>query len=110
MTMNLKLNVTTGGVAPGTYKGTFQGFAQIQNDYGDGLEWCFALANGQQLKRITRDVPTLKNSCGKMIAGITGQGLATGEVDLAQFVGKPYTLIVAPTANGGSRIETVVPA
>jgi hypothetical protein len=50
----------------------------------------------------------MKNAAGKMLAGLMGKPLTAGEeVDLSQFVGKTYLVIVADTDGGGTRVETV---
>lgn len=110
------LKVSTGGVPAGTYIGPFLGVEDVEADaqrgYGPGLKWLFQIAKGelagQQATRITTAIPTQKNACGRMLNGLLGRALQPGEaVDVQQFVGKTYLLIVAAGENGGTRVETV---
>lgn len=108
----MKLTVSNGGVAPGSYYADFVGVKEVTNDYGAGLQWEWRVAaTGQAITRITQDKPTPKNACGRILAGLTGSALAIGgEIDLDRFIGKRYIVIVAQTKeNGSSRVESVSP-
>jgi hypothetical protein len=76
------------------------------------VRWRFEIASGPhqggKASRITTPAPSLKNACGKMLAGLTGKPLTPDEqVDLAPFVGRNFLIVVAAAEGGGSRIETV---
>jgi hypothetical protein len=106
------LKVSAGGVPVGSYVAPFKGVETTTNEYGDGLRWWFEIPAGPhagcKVGRITANRPTLKNSCGKMLAGITGKQLATDlEVDLTAYIGKMYLLIVAEGKNGGTYVDAV---
>jgi hypothetical protein len=114
--MSMKLKVSAGGVPAGAYSAKFLGFEAVPNDptkgYGAGIRWQFEVVAGQhtgsKAGRITNATPTAKNACGKMLSGLTGKALKPGEeVDLGQFVGKVYLIVVQDSDGGGSRVETV---
>ena len=61
--------------------------------------------------RITGPKPTNKNACGKIINALIGKPLGNGEdVEIGDYVGKAYMIIVAAAESGGSRVETVANA
>jgi hypothetical protein len=112
------LTVGSGGVPVGSYTAEFVGFEnQPENKekgYGAGLRWKFVIESGPQAgqvaSRITQPLPTTKNSCGKILAGLLGRALRDGEqVDPDAFVGKRYMIVVAAGQNGGTRVEAIVP-
>ncbi len=80
--MGMLLKVSAGGVAAGSYLAKFNGIEPTVNDYGDGLRWQFEVLAGDQkgmiASRTTANKPTLKNSAGKILAGLVG-GLTLGE-------------------------------
>ena len=52
-------------------------------------------------------IPSLKNACGKMLQGIAGKNLASGdEIDVATFVGHNFLIVVQATESGATRVET----
>jgi hypothetical protein len=114
--MSMKLKVSAGGVPAGAYSAKFLGVEVVPEDptkgYGAGIRWQFEVVGGQhtgsKAGRITTATPTAKNACGKMLSGMTGQALKSGEeVDLGQFVGKAFFVVVQDTNGGGTRVETV---
>lgn len=112
--MSLILTVSAGGVPAGSYMAKFLGVEETNNDYGAGLKWLFEVVSGPQksakTSRITSPVPSLKNGCGKMLGGITGKPLTSGEnVNLDPFIGKTYLIMVITAESGGTRIESVSP-
>jgi hypothetical protein len=113
------LTVTSGGVPIGNYVARFSGVeAQPENKekgYGAGLRWKFTIESGPQAgqvaSRVTGPVPSPKNSCGKMLAGLLGRAIQEKEqIDPDQFVGKRYMIVVAASQGGATRVEAVVPA
>lgn len=109
------LRVSSGGVPAGSYMAKFLGVEETHNDeYGAGIRWLFEVISGPHKggrpPRITSDRPTLKNGCGRMLAGITGRPLVPDEdIDLDLYIGKTYLVVVVNTESGGTRIESVSP-
>lgn len=101
----MKMKVSSGGMPIGSHKAKFSGVEEINNDYGEGLEWHFG-----DFKTITQRTPTLRNRCGKMLGGLTGKALTNNqEIDPQEFIGKDYLVIIAPNEQGQGRIDTIVP-
>jgi hypothetical protein len=110
--MGLILKVSAGGVPAGSYLAKFTGIEATNNDYGDGLRWQFEVLNGEnkglQTSRTTSNKPTLKNSAGKLLAGLAGGALTPGmEIDPIKFVSQTYLIVVANTESGSTRVESV---
>jgi len=112
------LTVSAGGVPIGSYTATFSGFeAQPENKekgYGAGLKWKWTIDAGPQAgqvaTRITGPMPTPKNACGKVLAGLVGRALAEGEsIDPETLKGRKYMIVVAAGQGGGTRVEAAVP-
>lgn len=113
------LTVSSGGIPVGNYTATFAGIESSpenkERGYPAGLKWKFAVVGGphagQMTSRITSSSPTPKNSAGKMLCGLLGRALKDNEqVELDQFIGKPYMVVVATSPQGsGTRVEAVVP-
>jgi hypothetical protein len=102
----MKLKVTGGSVPAGAYTAKFVGIESIPADptrgYGEGIRWQFEVPTGPQkgarASRITTASPSLKNACGKMLQGVSGKPLASGdEIDLEAFVGSNF-LDFSPSA------------
>jgi hypothetical protein len=111
----MKLKVTSGSVPAGAYTAKFLGIESIPDDpargFGEGLRWQFEVLTGPhkgaRTSRITTATPSLKNACGKMLQGVTGKSLASGdEIDLEAFVGRNYLVVVQATESGATRVET----
>ena len=114
--MSLQFEIGSGGscVAPGNYRAKFVGVEPTEHEeFGAGLKWIWKVSTGDKAgevaSRITTPSPTLKNACGRMISGITGQSLTAGsKVNLDEFVGKEFLLQVGSTPSGSSRVESVI--
>ena len=113
------LTVSSGGVPVDNYTATFAGVeaqpANPEKGYAPGLRWKFTVEQGpfqgQTASRVTGASPSPKNGCGKILAGLLGRALKEGErIDITQYVGKRYLIVVAPAQGGGTRVEAVVPA
>jgi hypothetical protein len=105
------LTVVSGSVPPGSYMATFTGYKAVTNKLGPALEWTWQLLSGVHAKATARRLTDTKvspqNATGKIISGLLGRALSVGETpDLAPCVGKMYLIVVAATANGGSRVES----
>lgn len=103
-----------GSVPPGIYKATFVGVEPtLHADYGDGLRFDWKISSGEHagkiVSRTCKPQPTATNVTGKLIAGLRGEQLRSGEkLSLANCVGREYTLVVGTGANGtSSRVESV---
>lgn len=116
--MNMEFEIGSGGgPAPGIYHAEFLRIEETEHvEFGRGLKHVFQVvdgpATGELCSRITSASPTVKNSCGRMIQGITGEALSPGQkVNLAQYVGRRYLLQVESAPGGsGTRIATCMPA
>lgn len=112
----MELKVISTGPPPGTYSATFAGVEACQHDdYGPGLRWQFAVSSGdaagQIASRTTGVSPSRENACGRLVSGLLGRDLRVGEqVDPITLIGRSYIIVVSPAKNGGTRVETVVPA
>ena len=111
--MAFTLTVTSGeGVPAGSYLATFAGIEPVNNEFGDGLRWQFTVVAGPQkgckASRTTQPKPSPKNGCGKVLTGLLGRQLNPGEsLDVEQFVGQTYLIVVAQTESGSTRVESV---
>jgi hypothetical protein len=115
----MQLKMEAGGVPAGTYTGTFVGVVEQPADqarsFGPGLKWTWKIDGpahvGRTASRITGAYPSPKNACGAILTALAGRPVAEGEaVDPAGFVGRRYTVLVAPGKMGNAtRVETVVP-
>ncbi len=108
----MKLIVRSGGVPGGSYIGKFLGVEPTETKLGKALRWTWEVASGPhagaKASRITPTEPTPKNACGRILSGITGKSLVTGEeVDPQSFLGRSYLLVVIDCDGGGTRVETV---
>lgn len=108
----MKLTLSSGSTPPGSYLAKFVGIEQSEaNEYGTGFRWQFEIASGPlagtKIGRTTGDKPTLKNACGKMLTGISGRNAVGETIDLAQYVGKVYLIIVAQRPEGGTSLDSV---
>lgn len=116
--MSLQFQIEAGGstVPAGAFRAKFVDVEETEHEeYGAGLRFVFEVIggdhNGEVATRITSDRPTPKNAAGRMIAGLTGQGLTPGQaVDLASHVGEEYLIQVEETKNGSTRIGAVIRA
>jgi hypothetical protein len=103
------------GVPPGRYTALFESVKEtVHDDFGAGLAWHFVILggqfDGQAVQRTTPREPTPKNGCGKMLKAIAGSLPSAGvEVDLAQFFGTKYSIVVEEATNGGTRVGAVIP-
>jgi hypothetical protein len=65
-----------------------------------GIEWQFEITDGPQagqiVGRITSAVPTTKNACGTLLAGLVGRLVQPDEeVDPDQYRGRTYQIVIA---------------
>lgn len=102
-------------VPQGQYIGIFKDVQKTNHDqWGEGVMFVFEIASGehkgQTVTRIGKPKASTRNATGKMIAGITGQAPRGGErVDLRQYAGKPYNILMEATDGGKTRIAQVWP-
>lgn len=116
--MTITLKVSAGGPPPGAYVARFCGIeTTTHNEYGAGLKWTWEVVNGvqagQKATRVSSPHPTLKNACGKMIAGLLGRALAIGEdtgAEIEKLIGNNYMILVESTESGATRVGSVLPA
>ncbi len=109
------MKLRLGGLLPGTYTCKFKSVEETTHpEYGDGLKWVFEVASGPQkgqfAMKTTSTTPTPRNACGKLLNGLAGRPVSLGEeLDVNDFVGKPYTVVVETTQTGSTAIAAVVP-
>lgn len=108
----MKLTLGSGSVPPNSYLAKFVGVEQVEaNQYGPGLRWVFEIVAGPQsgikVSRMTGAAPTLKNGCGKMLMAVSGKSTVGETVDLTQFVGKVYLIIIVVRPEGGTSLDSV---
>ena len=108
----MKLTLSSGSTPPGSYLAKFLGTEQAEaNEFGAGIRWQFEITSGPlagtKIGRTTGDKPTLKNACGRMLIGISGKNTVGEPIDLAQYVGKVYLIIVVQRPEGGTYLDSV---
>jgi hypothetical protein len=108
----MKLTLSTGGVPAGSYVAKFVGVEETApNQYGPGIRWNFVITAGPQagtkISRPTGTNPTPKNQCGKLLIGVSGKSIMGEEIDLAQYVGRNYLIVVVNRPEGGTSLDSV---
>jgi len=98
------------------YRAKFVGVERTDHpEYGPGARFDFRVIGGEHdgkiASRTTKMEPSAKNSCGKLMAGILGRPVNPGEtVNLAAYIGKEFTIVVAAAPSGtATRVEQVMP-
>lgn len=104
------------GPPPGLYTAAFAEFKQTTSEqYGAGLCLTFTVDSGEhsgvKVGRTGKPTPTPQNVMGKLLAGLLGRQMKPGEaINLSDFVGKRYTIVVAQSPSGKStRVESILP-
>src|SRR5262245_45071650 len=114
------------GAPVGIYTGVFLGLRDMPNDQSllgkdgkpmqPGMEWQFRIEEGpykgRVVSRITSREPTTKNICGRLLDGLVGRTVPTGEdVDDSNYVGKPYQIVVSPNPGNPERtyVTQIIP-
>jgi hypothetical protein len=108
----MHLTLGSGSTPPGSYLAKFVGIEPTAaNEFGAGIRWQFEILSpplsGTKIGRTTSDKPTLKNACGRMLTGISGKTTVGETVDLTQFVGKTYLIVVTLRPEGGTSLDSV---
>ncbi len=109
-----------GGVPAGAYQGILKGIepqpANEDQGWGEGVKFVFEVTAGDHKGKTPSRIvsgrrPSSNNNLGKMIVALMGRAPTPGDkIDPTAYIGKPYTVIVAATPKGGTRVETVIPA
>jgi len=100
------VKVKPSGATPGSHSAVFQGAFELPPrkdgpDYGPALLLKWSAADGQEPSAIVSAVPTLKNACGRILAGMLGRPLRADEtVEWAQFEGARFLCVVATNKSG----------
>jgi hypothetical protein len=110
----MKLKVS-GGVPEGSYLAKFSKVEPTSNNYGKGLKWFWEISGGAQVGQstscTTSDSPTPKNRCGKILSGMLGKSLNTGEeCDVDALVGQTFLIVVRKGDTGGTFVDSVTKA
>lgn len=111
----MRFVVKASGVPVGSYIARFGGVEDVdaKGEYGPGLRWQFEVASGPhkgaKTGRITGVEPRAKNACGKILAGLTGKATLSpeDEVEINDYIGNNYLIVVGATESGATRIESV---
>ena len=101
----------------GSYVCEFVGVQPFSHpEFGDGLRWEFEVVRGKKegarTSRVTKDVPTIKNSAGRFLAALDAKSPSEDmDVEPQQFVGREYRVTVAasPGSPGSTRVESFAP-
>lgn len=112
----MRLRVSDATVPAGSYTAQFAGVEPKKHkEFGDGLCWKFRITQGPQMGktalRFTGPTPSPKSACGRMVSGLVGRALEPDEeIDIANFVGKTYLIVVDQVKEDGmTRVEAVTP-
>jgi hypothetical protein len=95
-----KVVVKPSGCKPGSYAATFVGAYKLPPreggpDFGPALIVKFRADDGQEPSAIVSETPTLRNACGRILAGMLGRPLRPEEaVDWADFEGQKFLVVV----------------
>jgi hypothetical protein len=109
-----KYKIKDPSVPPGVYLAEFDGMEETSHEqYGPGWLWKFIVAKGRYkgrtVARTTSPDPTVRNACGKFLAGLAGKSPEDEmEFDPEDFEGELYRVTVAETKNGGTRVDSFV--
>ena len=76
----------------------------------EGVRWIFEVSGGphkgRRLSTITGPVPTEKNGCGRILAGMFGRPIKPGEeIDIEPLIGQTFFV----TVQGGKIVNVAVP-
>jgi hypothetical protein len=112
------------GVPPGEYQARFLGVEPMPDNGSPrlgrdgkpmppGIEWRFEVLSGPNAgrwaTRVTSEAPTPRNSCNKMLEGVPGRSVSSGEtVDVAACVGTVYRVVVEPSTYNADRTQVTV--
>ena len=107
----MKLKVS-GGVPEGSYLAKFVKVEPTTNNLGDCLKWTWQITSGpcagQTPSCISGNSPTPKNKCGKILSGMTGKSLNTGEeLDTSSLIGQTFLIVIGKGDNGGTFVDSV---
>ncbi|QJW92560.1 hypothetical protein FTUN_0056 [Frigoriglobus tundricola] len=110
----MKLKVS-GGVPEGSYLAKFTKVEPTTNGFGPGLKWAWEITSGantgQSVICTTSNSPSPKNRCGKILSGMLGKALNTGEeFDTSTLVGQNFLVIVRKSETGGTFVDSVTKA
>jgi hypothetical protein len=106
--------VKPSGATPGTHSCVFQGAFELPPreggpDYGPALLVKFKADDGQEPSAIVSETPTLRNSCGRILAGMLGRQLRPDEVvTWEQFENQRFVVqVITNKAGTGTTIHEV---
>ena len=113
----MRFTVSKNCLPIGAYLAEFDGVEGTDHpEYGDGIKFTFTVTDGPQKGRecfrTTKREPTIKNSCGRILAALAGVKPSDGlDVDTDDYIGHVYNVIVTESQSGDStRIESLTPA
>ena len=110
-----KFTLKPGGPPPGTYRARLGSVRDTMHlEFGAGMRFEFEIIEGAQtgdkVSRITGILPTPANAAGRMLSGLAGKLALHEEVDISDFVGREYLIVVEEVREGVTRVASVSPA
>jgi hypothetical protein len=117
MSYGLEFEVGGGGGPPvGTYTAVLESVEATEHpEYGPGLRFGWRIIEGQcagmLASRTTNRSPSPANISGRLMAGLLGRQIKSGErVAIGGCIGRRYMIVVGLGANGTStRVESCMP-
>ena len=94
------VTVKPSGCKPGSYSAVFVGAFKLPPkkdgpDYGPALLVKFKADDGQEPSSIVSEVPTMRNACGRILAGMLGRPLQPEEqIRWDDFEGQKFLVVV----------------
>ena len=97
----------------GAYRARFNSVEEKSHpEFGPGLIFSFEVCDGphkgKRTSRVTGADPTPRNAAGRMLGDLAGVAPANGvSLDLEEYVGREYTIVVREGESGRTRVESV---
>lgn len=98
--------VKPSGCKPGSYAAEFVGAYKLPPkeggpDYGPALLVKFRTDSGEEPAAIVSETPTMRNACGRILAGMLGRPLKPEEaISWADFEGQKFIVVVVQNRSG----------
>ena len=94
-------------VVGGIHKGEFVAVEPCETSKGKAWRWKFKITEGKEAGKIVCELsdgenpPTPANKTGRFLSALASKPLNDGDsIEVAQYVGKPYMLVVEAKPNG----------
>jgi hypothetical protein len=115
MKMTMGFTIKSNDCPAGVHKAVFNGCERTTHvEYGDGLKFEFEVVDGPhkgvRACRYTSADPTPRNAAGRLMADLAGQKPTNNlSVDVDEFVGHQYLIVVREGESGRTRVENADP-